>query len=73
MLTSSDYNSTGQQVAPKQAFEGHSYQNWLTRGRMVMALSQMLRAWFTWRFFISISAYFSHSVMFRCSTSSARS
>lgn len=42
-----------------------SYQNWLTRGRMVMALSQMLRAWFTWRLFISISAYFSHRVMLR--------
>jgi len=35
------------------------YQSWSTRGSSVTARSQTLRAWFTNRFAISISAYLS--------------
>ena len=49
------------------------YQNWSTRGRIAVARSQTLRAWFTNLFRISISAYLSQSDCDRWSTSSARS
>ena len=48
------------------------YQNWSTRGRIAVARSQTLRAWFTNLFRISISAYLSQSDCDRWSMSSAR-